>query len=354
MRHPFESEQSSAPFVRVREGVIIGVAAVVVTLLLLGLLFVLPPAFIGEATTRTTSTVTTTTSTSGQSTATTTTSETQTGLPADGYVRIRVLDNSGIGPRATAVWAAPGYNAQSILSMIRQLDPAVLERYTSGPLNASMQVPVCEGCQPMTVLQFLQASESETGAVIVPRLSLQGLTSAEVLLQAQGLIDLPLSPPLKYLSLDNYVSWASDQSPGNVTSLFQQLYAQGWVGVGVNECGGYYTTYGYATFAAACVNTSSWVPDSALISRLSSEPGVKLVLLYVDFPGQMESFENLSADRMASVLTTLAGGQASGGYTFVYNVLQNSGAAAWDSTRVETSTGESIFSVIQGLLQGYG
>jgi hypothetical protein len=250
------------------------------------------------------------------------------------FARIRALDGGE--------WSPTTETPAAVLSMIQDMRPQVLERYVSGGVNASALLP-----GGLSEQQFLQASE-DYGATIVPRISLQ---DPNLYSEAQSLYNLPINPPMRYLSLDNWAPYSQGATQAQVVAMFQKLYAQGWEGIGVNMCGGYYPTYGYATWADFCVlPQQNYNPDLKTLNQLrSAEPNLQLFLLYIDFPGQMKQFVTLSGNQQAQVLTTDAQQQASNGYKLVYNVLQT----FYDSNNIFTSSGQSIRSVIKGLMTQY-
>jgi hypothetical protein len=123
----------------------------------------------------------------------------------------------------------------------------------------------------------------------------------------------------------------------------------------VNECDGYSQSYGYATFADFCVGTSYWRPDRNALASINTEPDIKLVLLYIDFPKQMTDFSALQPDREAEILAhRIAPAQSADGFVFVYPMQQDS----WNSATRLTSVGgpfkgQSLYDVMKGLMAQY-
>jgi hypothetical protein len=268
--------------------------------------------------------------------------------PGKSFIRIRALDTN-------SVWSLDGVNAQQVLGNITDLKPDALERFVSGPQNVNAYVPVAPGGPSMTVGQFLNASTKACGCYIVPRLSLADYDSGKLFTEAQGLLTLPVSPQMRYLSLDEWGSFSSNHTVLEVKGMFQQLYSQGWTGIGVNECAGYWPSYGYATFADFCVSTDSWKPGSAQLSQIRSEPNIGLRLLYIDFPQAMLNFSALSPDEEAKILNhNIAPAQAKGGYFFVYPIMQD----FWNGATHVTSQGsnfkgESLYDLMKVLMARY-
>jgi hypothetical protein len=268
--------------------------------------------------------------------------------PGTRFIRIRTLESR-------SVWSLEGFDAQHVLSQIADLKPDVLERFVSGPQNVGALVPVAPGSPPMTVGQFLNASTKACGCYIIPRLSLSDYDRGTLYTEAQDLLTLPVSPQMRYLSLDNWGPFAQGHAPDEIKGMFQRLYSQGWLGIGVNECDGYSQSYGYATFSDFCVSTSYWRPDRNTLASILTEPNIKLVLLYIDFPRQMADFSSLQPDREAWVLThKIVPAQSADGFLFVYPIAQDS----WNSAACFTSqqgpfNGRSLYDVMKGLMARY-
>ena len=268
--------------------------------------------------------------------------------PGKSFIRIRALESS-------SVWSLDGVNAQQVLRNVTALKPDALERFVSGPQNADAQVPVAPGRPPMTVGRFLNASTKACGCYIIPRLSLFDYDKGTLFTEAQSLLTFPVSPQMRYLSLDNWGPFASNHTPDEVKGMFQQLYSQGWTGIGVNECSGYRPSYGYATFADFCVSTETWKPSGGQLSQIKSEPNIGLALLYIDFPQAMLNFSSLTPDQEAKILNhNIAPAQAQQGFTFVYPIMQD----FWNcSTHVTSQSGDfhgkSLFDLMKGLIARY-
>jgi hypothetical protein len=123
----------------------------------------------------------------------------------------------------------------------------------------------------------------------------------------------------------------------------------------VNECNGYSRSYGYATFADFCVGASYWRPDRNALASIHTEPNIKLVLLYIDFPQPMTDFSGLQPDREAMILAhKIAPAQTADGFLFVYPMQQD----FWNSAARLTSPdgpfkGQSLYDVMKGLMARY-
>jgi hypothetical protein len=207
----------------------------------------------------------------------------------------------------------------------------------------------------MTVGQFLNASTKACGCYMIPRLSLGEYDSGKLFTEARSLLTLPVSPQMRYLSLDDWGSFSANHTPTEVKGMFQQLYSQGWTGIGVNECSGYWPSYGYATFADFCVSTVTWKPGAAQLSQIKSESNIGLRLLYIDFPQPMHNFSSLAPDEEAKILNhNIAPAQAKSGFIFVYPIMQD----FWNSAAHVTSQGgnfkgQSIYDLMKALIARY-
>jgi hypothetical protein len=268
--------------------------------------------------------------------------------PGTRFIRIRTLESK-------SMWNLENSDAQHVLSQIADLKPDVLERFVTGPQKVDAEVPVAPGSPPMTVGQFLNASTKACGCYIIPRLSLLDYDKGTLFTEAQSLLTFPVSPQMRYLSLDNWGSFASGHTPDEIKGMFQLLYSQGWAGIGVNECNGYSPSYGYATFADFCVGASYWRPDRNSLASIHTEPNIKLILLYIDFPQPMTDFSVLQPDKEAMILAhKIAPAQSADGFLFVYPIQQD----FWNSATRLTSQGgpfkgQSLYDVMKGLMAQY-
>ncbi len=285
--------------------------------------------------------------------------------PGNVFMRIRPLDTQGCNScSGNAVWALPGYYAENVIALINQVRPSALERYTSGPLNATMLVPTAPGDPTMDVSQFMNASTAACNCYAIPRINLS-IGIANVLIQANALYHFPMKPKMKYLSLDQWKAFVVNNSAANITSMFTQLYAQGWKGIGINGCADEIKNASpYASFVDVCVNTATWLPNPVLLKTAQSQDSIKKIILYIDFPIQMQKFSNLSTDQEAAALNGLAALQSIDKYKLDYNMLQVitfntiQNGTMWDTSQRFTNAsgiwhGESLTSVIKQLVGKY-
>ena len=257
-------------------------------------------------------------------------------------IRMRALD-----PNSS--WSPTGYTANQILSMISDMRPTMLDRYTSGPQNPSALVPVCSGCSPMTVQQFLQASEDTSSAVIMARLSIWDYDNGTLFNESQGLLSIQVNPPIRILSIDDYNGWIKIHNAMTWTSISQQLLAQGWI---LLETGGHGDSSGIVPTGTTNYGSSSASSPCWCVSPSNgwfSKPGIKYVLQSLSFPSDMATLQSMSFDQLKSIFTNLAGNQTLVGYHMIYFIIQGN----WDTTKMVGSNGQSLYEVMRNLMATY-
>ncbi len=281
--------------------------------------------------------------------------------PGKDFIRIRPLQVFSGG---NATWVLPNYYAENVISLLTYVKPDVLERYTSGPLNANMLVPTAPGDPTMNVAQFLNASELACNCYIIHRVSAV-IGVANVVIEANSLYNFPIKTKMRYLSIDDWGAFLKNNSAANVTVMFTELYAQGWKGIGINGCGNNIQNASvYPSFVDVCVTTNNWQPNQQQLKVAHSESNIKKVILYIDFPSQMQKFSELNTDQEASVLTSLAALQSIDKYKLDYNMLQVitfntiQNGTMWDTSQRFTSANsiwhnESLTDVMKNLQSQY-
>jgi hypothetical protein len=284
--------------------------------------------------------------------------------PRARFVRFRAIDTE-----QAHGWALRNYNAQQLLRLIHGLRPSVLERYISGDVPSELEIPVAAGSARMSVSEFLAASEASENCeqVITPRVSVGEYDRGTFFTTTQHLVQLSAGPhALRFLSLDNWSGFVQTHTHAEIDEMFARLEAQGWDSVGVNDCGASgaetpdeLNAYGHASFAEVGVDERTWRPDPVTLSALRRSSNIRLILLYIDFPGPVRAFEALQPDRQAEILARLASQQQDAGYTFVYNIVQDvPGNVAWDATTLFTTAsgpyhGASLYEVSRSLMDQY-
>lgn len=298
--------------------------------------------------------------------------------------------------------ACPGFTANQVLALIEKLKPTSLERFVSGQQDLWKQVPVDPGTPNMTVREFLNAAQDRLapGGDITVRASLNewccgkpichagpgGCPGAAGPVPNGGLakflnttaqlfnVGKQLKVPFKTIGLDNWSGpWKSGVSPAAVKAMLEAVRAQGWKSIAVNEVGGFFDSFGLADTAEVGVvqdtdKSPAVVPNTAQLAQIK-KAGIANAAVYVDFPAQYEKFDTLTVDQQADSLVALGRGQAKGGYTFVWAVLQGhctplghyngthgSCKVLCDTTRTMTSKsgkygGKSLFDVILAEIQ---
>lgn len=276
-------------------------------------------------------------------------------------VRIRVLNDDQSWTNAMN-----NYTPRDVLDWLEDLKPTTLNRYFSGPQNAGQLLPAPPGQKQMTVKEFLQASvnacRNPNNTTMFPRISYDyftnyGLDSFISLAQEVFQLCNSLSPPQTLLSIDNYTTGNPD-----IMTLAQGLFNIGWKGLCWDACGAV-GPEGYATFAMICVDGESGTINFPNMQALQAIGGYGEFEVQIDFPGSMSQFATNTPDAMADILTSLASGQAQGGYHFMYPIIQLQSAETtstfqWDSTQIFTSLsgsyqGRSLYEVMKTLMQEF-
>lgn len=250
------------------------------------------------------------------------------------------------------------YTAQDILEMIADLKPTCLERFITGYQDPDRLVPVREGCEPMTVLEFLNAAilAGGEGCHIVPKLNLQWLKSergTELFWKsAQVLYDLPLVRPIRNINLDVWDHYCEATTPEERDEMFRRLREIGYEEIGVNMTGLYKVCHPEIDYADFNINKNTWEVNEQAVKTLSSFPNLKRLYMYIDYPGPMDAFRKNSPDRQAEIyFQNIYPQQKKMGFTFVYAVIQDS----WNAVECVTSKegpyrGKTIYDIIKELL----
>jgi hypothetical protein len=200
-----------------------------------------------------------------------------------------------------------------------------------------------EGCHicPKLDLTWLGSKEGVDGGTNAIRNFWEG---------AQKLYEMPLDVPIRSISLDcwnNYQLYlANKRVNGNLLTsaeraaaaqaMFDDLRAFGFEEIGVNLTGAnaWAPVPNVLDFVNFNINTNNWTPNLSTGIRnnnaikKNSDAKHDTFLLYIDYPGAVESFvKNNTPDQMADVYTkNIWPQQAVQGFVFVYS-LSNAG---WD------------------------
>jgi hypothetical protein len=244
-------------------------------------------------------------------------------------IRISVLGNH-------STWEAQGYTAQQVLGIIGDLKPTLLHRYIGGAQLPTKLVPVCPRCSPMTVAQFLQASETISNASIIARLSLWSYDNRTLFTQAQTILSLPVNPPIRMLSLDDFHGWIKVHTAAQFQAVMTQLWSEGWLYVEAGGCGSHSSIPNGATnFASACYRNPGWSVTSASVTSWTILPSIKFVLGTEDFPKDIPYLLNMTSSQRGNLYHAVAANQSVVGYHMIYFILQG----PWDATKVSATYG---------------
>lgn len=257
---------------------------------------------------------------------------------------------------------AKDYTAQDILEMIEELNPDCLERFITGYPDPDGLVPVREGCEPMTVMEFLNAAilAGGEGCHIIPKLNLQWLQNdrgaAYFWRAAELLYKLPLVKPIRNINLDVWDIYCKeiDITPKERARLFKRLRKIGYEEIGVNLTGLYRVNDPQLDYADFNIDKHRWEINRDALNMLKGYPNLKEYFMYIDYPGAMDAFRLNSPDRQAQIYSeTIYPAQAELGFTFVYPIIQDS----WDASAVSTSKdgpykGKTMYEITKELLDG--
>ncbi|MEX0321720.1 MAG: hypothetical protein AB3N63_06135 [Puniceicoccaceae bacterium] len=275
-------------------------------------------------------------------------------IPEGPQVRIIPLASPLKTQGGYAQWMHPEYTAEDILEMIESLKPQVLERYITGKQDMDALVPVRKGSKPMTVKQFLNASmkAAAPGCIIIPKLNLTWFSWGKEKYfweAAENNYNLSLERPIRIINLDNWKAFIDTHGEAKLKGVLTRLKQIGYETIGVNMTGGYRPGFGMVSFADFAINANDWTIRTSTLDKLKADPDINQYYLYIDYPGQMDKFMELTPDQQADVITKVIEPAAEKlGFTFVYPVLFD----RWDASNHVTNksgpyNGASIFEVIQ-------
>jgi len=285
-------------------------------------------------------------------------------MPGNRVARIRFLDGQGR-------WVPMNHSPKDLLAWAAELQPDLLQRTFSMFPAVTLDRPIPDG---FTVGSFLDELARVSGGYHTPRIDVnpEVLPPPNVLEMSRRLLDMPLTPKLRFVSLDNYPSLVRQAGEGTARQLLENLLGQGWEGIEVLICGsdrrGVYVpsppTFGLASnvlFDIACPNFTAcadprgWDNNTICRDRMRAQnPGARL-LANIDFPGQIDCFKQLGPDGMAAILSKIAPEQAAQGYSFVWPIVQlnpapNNVVGQWDSTQYVLKDGRTLYQVIRDLM----
>lgn len=267
-------------------------------------------------------------------------------MPDGIYVRIIAY-----GAAFKAEWGPEKHDAQDLLKMIGELKPTVVNRFITGCKDPEIKVPVAPGQPEMTLGQFLAAAMKAggPGCTIAPKVHLNEIWPDDYRMKAaQTLRDLPVTPRLTMLDLDCW--FKKNSSHADNKKLLQQFRDMGWTNLVFNP-GPYKSAYGYESSVMTYMSEKRWQVPEAKIKGLHQK-GIRLPLLHIDYPYQINIFRRLPPDRQAKIIEDIRSAQTRLGFRFIYPILMGD---RYDSTRIFTSKdgpyhGASLYEVMKGLI----
>jgi len=276
-------------------------------------------------------------------------------LPDGIYVRMITLGLHANKIRTkTGRWMLNDYTAQDILKRIEELNPDCLERFITGKQNPDMLVPVDEGEEPMTVIDFLNAAVNAGSekCIIVPKLNMKW--NKEYFFEsAQNLYDLPLDKPIRNINLDCWPDYWKKNSEAEIEAMLKRVKDIGYEVIGINMTGGYHEGFGYVDYMDFNIDKEKWTVNIKTLNKLKADADLKKYFMYIDYPGAMDEFRTTNtADQQADIyINNIYPTQEEYGYTFVYAIFQDD----WDATKLFTSPdgphkGKSIYEIIKELI----
>lgn len=277
-------------------------------------------------------------------------------LPDGIYVRMITLGLHANKVRTqTGRWMLNDYTAQDVLKSIAELRPDCLERFITGKQDPDMLVPVDEGEEPMTVVDFLNAAvkAGSEKCIIIPKLNMKW--KADYFFEAaQNLYDLPLEKPIRNINLDCWPDYWKEHSDEEIKAMLKRLKLIGYEVIGINMTGGYHEGYGYVDYMDFNINKDDWTVNTKTLNKLKTDPDLKKFFMYIDYPGAMNAFRaNNSVDEQADIyINNIHPYQVKENFTFVYAIFQDD----WDATKAFTSPdgphqGKSMFDITKELIE---
>ena len=246
-------------------------------------------------------------------------------------------------------WQVANENGQDVLNMIEELKPDVLDRFITGKPDLSIEIPMGPGTAPMKFVDYLNAAmkAGAPGCLLTPKDHLNDIWSDDYRMEAaQALYNLPVTPRLKAMDLDEYFTHGTPEEHQQVLEKFK---AMGWKDLGFNFAGGPKDGFGLISYAEAGVSKTTWEVNLNALDAMK-EAGIKTRLAHIDYPGAIVEFEKLSPDRQADIIQKISQEQHQYGYTFIYPILYQ--RKGYDATKEVTLRdgpyhGATVFQVIK-------
>lgn len=192
------------------------------------------------------------------------------------------------------------YAAQDVIEMVSDLKPHRVERILTGYADENMQVPVREGEEPMTLLEFLNAvsAAGADGCDFAPKLNLNWLKTEKQADffwdSAQKLYDMPLDRPIRTINLDCWNGYLDPEgvnaSPEERSAMFKRFRDIGYTEIGVNMTGYVNGNDPEIDYVVFTLKKDSWTINEAALERVKSWPNIKQVFQYIDYPEPFTTF----------------------------------------------------------------
>ena len=256
------------------------------------------------------------------------------------YVRITAFEQA-----FNQTWSHPSHDGPSVLRLIQQLQPTVLNRFVTGLPNATATVP--NGTTPIPYATYLTLAMAAGGpnCTIAPKVHLNDIwPDAYRMAAAAALRNLSVTPRLTRLDLDCYFSNGTNAEHKQTLEAFLSM---GWKELGFNFVGGDRDCFGLVSYGEAAIEPGSWTVSNAGLADMSKD-GVSERLAHIDYPNAIAEFGKLTGDRQAAVLTDIAASQHVHNFSFIWPILYS----GYDATKVMLSDGKTtVFDVIVKLIE---
>jgi hypothetical protein len=242
-----------------------------------------------------------------------------------------------------------GHSGRDVLKMIEELKPTCLNRFMCGMPHPELMIPMGNGEDPMPFPEYLTAAmkAGAPGCTIAPKLHLNDrwvFTDEYRMKAARALRNLKVTPRLTVLDLDCYFSKGNAAERKQVLQDFKDM---GWKDLEFNFVGNTGKTFGLVSYGMAGIDGNTGFLGGSALGRMRKTPGVRVYLGHIDYPPGIAKFASHSPDKQAAILTHIQKIQYEHGFRFIYPVL----CPYYDSTKVRTSKGKTIYEVIKGLIE---
>ena len=188
-----------------------------------------------------------------------------------------------------------GYNGQDILNMIEELKPDVLSRFSTGMPRLNADIDMGPGAPPMKFADYLTAAmkAGAPGCIMTSKVHLDNIWRDEYRMNSsRALRDMPVTPQLTELDLDNYFTNASEEKQN---SFFAELRSMGWQRLVFNFAGREHKEkkLEFADYGLVPISPRrNWEIGKSILEKVKSR-GVR-PLTHIDYPLAMGEFKKLT------------------------------------------------------------